>query len=366
MILKGFLKKEIIQMLRNPIMVFALLIMPIVQSFLFSYAITNEPKNITIGMDAKPNDYIMARIYDHAIASGWFLKAPITKKGPFDIIQAGKSDVVLVAPKGGLTRNIERGDNADLQVLIDASNVLKAQSVSGYIKAIVSNVLKDELSKRTIITENNVNFQTRILFNPEMDTKMFIVPSVMVMIVASSILSLICIAIAKEKETGTMETLISSPIGKRDLILGKTLPCLAIAIFNMITITLLGLFFFGVPFRGEITMFLISFAMFSFAMSALGVLLSTFCRDQQQALLAIMMTMFLMMMLSGSMFPIENMPPFLRGIANMNPLTHFIYLSRNIMLKGCNMAYLIQHNWPMMLFGLVLGIVGVKRFKQTL
>ncbi len=244
--------------------------------------------------------------------------------------------------------------------------VLKAQSVSGYINAIVSSVLKDEISNGTIITENNVNFRTRILFNPEMDTKTFIVPSVMVMIVASSILSLICISIAKEKETGTMETLISSPIGKRDLILGKILPCISIATFNMLTITLIGLVFFGVPFRGEILMFLISFATFSFAMSALGVFLSTFCKDQQQALLAIMMTMFLTMMLSGSMFSIANMPLFLRAIANMNPLTHFIYLSRNIMLKGCNMSYLIQHNLSMMLFGLISGSIGVKRFKQTL
>lgn len=366
MILRGFLRKEITQMLRNPVMVFALLFMPIVQAFLFSYAVTNEPKNITIEIEARPNDYLMNRIYEHALASGWFVKAKAAGKNPFEAIQSDKSDVVLVAPKGGLTRNIHRGNDSDLQVLINASNVLKAQSVSGYIKSIVSGVLREDLSKSTIIQNSNVNFQTRILFNPEMDTKMFIVPSVMVMIVASSILSLICIAVAKEKEMGTMETLISAPISKKDLILGKTLPCMAIGIFNMVTICLLGLFVFGVPFRGNVMMFLLSFCSFSFAMSALGILMSTFCRDQQQALLAIMMAMFLLMMLSGAMFPVETMPNILKFIANINPLTHFIYISRNIMLKGCNTAYFIQHNWPMLAFGCITAALGVKRFRQTL
>lgn len=366
MILIGFLKKEIIQMLRNPIMVFAILIMPIIQSFLLSYSITNEPKNITIGIDAEPNDYLINRIYEHAISSGWFLKAPATIKGSFDIIQSGKIDVILVAPKGGLTRNIYREDGANLQVLINATNVLKAQSISGYIKAITSKVLTEEFSKQKTLQNNNIKFQTRILFNPEMNTKLFIVPSVMVMIVAMSILSLVCISIAKEKETGTMETLISSPIGKRDLILGKTIPCIAIAMFNMITITILGLLLFKVPFRGGIVMFLASFFIFSFAMASLGILISTFCKNQQQALLAIMMVIFLSLMLSGAMFPVETMPNLLRGIANINPMTHFIYLSRNIMLKGCNLAYFIEHNWPMLAFGFIAATIGVRRFKQTL
>lgn len=366
MILRGFLKKEITQMLRNPVMVFALLFMPIVQAFLFSYAVTNEPKNISISLDADPDDYIMNRIYDHAIASGWFLKVKPNSKGPFEMVKSGKSDVVIVAPEGGLTRNMVRRDKADIQILIDASNVLKAQSISGYMKSIVSSVLKNEIAKRETIPDCSVNFKTRILFNPEMDTKMFIVPSIMVMIVASSVLSLVCIAIAKEKEMGTMETLISSPIGKGDLILGKTLPFIAVALFNCISIAIIGLLIFKVPFIGSVLEFMVAFFVFSFAMASLGVFISTFCDNQQQALLAIMMVLFLAMMLSGSMFPIENMPDILKFFANIDPLSHFTFIARNIMLKGGSKVYFIQHIWPMLAFGCVFSIAGVKRFKQTL
>lgn len=187
-------------MLRDVVMVFALLFMPLVQSFLFSYAINNEPRNITIGIDSTPNDYMLNRIYEHALASGWFVKPTPFTRDPFSAVQSGHCDVVLVALPRGLTRALYRGDSAELQVLIDASNVLKAQSVSGYIQSICANVIIEELSKHTVIPSKNVEFATRILFNPELDTKIFIVPSVMVMIVAISVLSLICISIAKKKK----------------------------------------------------------------------------------------------------------------------------------------------------------------------
>jgi ABC-2 type transport system permease protein len=371
MILRGFLKKEIIQMLRNPVMVFALLFMPIVQSFLFSYAITNEPKNIKIAIDTAPSDYMMTRIYDHAIASKWFLKIPPTRRGLFEVVKAGKADVVLVAPPGGLTKNVVNGNKSEIQVLIDSTNVLKAQAVSGYIRAIVAKVLKEEMGKRDLLAPanaipQNINFKTRILFNPEMNTKMFIVPSVMVIMAAMSILSLVCISIAKEKETGTMETLISYPIEKKHLMLGKILPAITIAFFNYLSIMLIGLLVFHIPFRGSLFEFLLSFFVFSFAMAPFGIFISTFCNNQQQALIAIMMAAFLMMMLSGSMFPVETMPFILRIFANIDPLTHFTCLARNIMLKGCNIDYLVTHLGPMIAFGLFFSVTGTKRFKQTL
>ena len=368
MILRGFLKKEIIQMLRNPIMVFALLFMPVVQSFLLSYSITNEPKNIRIAVDTCPDDYVMTKIYEKALSSGWFKKVDASKKDSFDMIKSGKVDVVLVSPSGGLTKSLGRMDkSAELQVLIDSSNVLKAQSVSGYIKAIVKNVLSEEIKRSNVSNKSEeVTFYTRVLFNPEMNTKMFIVPSIMVMIVAMSILSLVTISIAREKEMGTIETLISAPIKKSHIILGKTLPFIMVAFFNMISITILGLLVFSVPFRGGLDQFLLSFVVFSFAMCSLGIFMSGFCENQQQALLFIMMVLFISMMLSGSMFPVETMPFILRVFANINPLTHYTFLARNIMLKGGNYQYFFLHSAPMFLFGCVFLFFGLKRFKKTL
>ncbi|MDR2598348.1 MAG: ABC transporter permease [Holosporales bacterium] len=368
MILKGFLKKEIKQMLRNPIMVFALLFMPIVQAFLLSYAITNEPKNILITTDAKPDDYLVNRIYEHALSSRWFVGAASYDNNPFNVVQSGRANVAIVAPKGGFSKHIFGGGGASLQVLIDASNVIKAQSTSAYIRYLTYSVIKEELTKKVgnVTGATIIDFSPRILFNPEMDTKLFTVPAVMVFVVAMTILSLICTSISKEKEMGTMETLISSPIGKKHIILGKVFPAIIIAFFNFVSIIILGLLFFHVPFRGRIDMLFETFFIFCFAMSAISIFVSTFCSSQQQSMLAVMMTLFLMMMLSGGMAPVETMPIFLKSVAYANPLTHFIFLTRNIMLKGCNAAYFIKHTWPILASGMVFLSIGIKRFKQTL
>jgi ABC-2 type transport system permease protein len=366
-VLRGFIKKEIIQMLRNPVMVFSLLIMPIIQIFLFSYAITNEPKNIRIYIQNAQGDYLMNRIHEHSIASGWFLDSGSKKKDPFEAIRARQADVSLVAPPGGLSKNVKSGEATEIQVLIDASNVLRAQSVSGYIGAIISNVMREELSKgHSAPRKDRIDFKTRILFNPQMDTKTFTIPSVLVIIVAMSILNLVCMSIAKEKETGTMETLISAPIEKKHIILGKTVPFIGVSFFNMLSIVLVGILVFKVPFRGSFSVLLVAFAVFTFAMASLGIFMSSFCKNQQQALMFIMIVSFLLMMLSGAMFPVETMPAVFKIFANINPLTHFIYLARNIMLKGGHGEYYIKHILPMLAFGISLSIVGVIRFKQTI
>ena len=363
--IKGFLKKEIIQMLRDPVMVFALLIMPIVQVFLFSYTITNEPKNIAIAVVAPANDYLMPRIFEHALASKWFIRvAEKPNLDPFKLISSGAADVVLVAPREGLTAQLLKGQSAELQVLINATNVLKAQAISGYIRGIVAQTLKNELHLAPVI--GGITMVSRILFNPEMDTQMFLVPAIMSMVVAMSILSLICVAITKEKEAGTMEMLISAPTKKWQIILGKTLPFILVALFNLLSIMFLSFWFFKVPFRGSALMLAVSFTVFSAAMASLGVMVANYCHNQQQAMLSLMMVLFLQMMLSGSLFPVENMPVILRWLSYINPLSHFTFIVRNIMLKAGDWSYVLQRLLPMIGFGTITGVIGYRGFKQTL
>lgn len=363
--IKGFLKKEIIQALRDPVMVFALLVMPIVQIFLFSYTITNEPKNLALAMSAPANDYLMPRIYDHALASKWFIRVDhAASSDPFELISSGKADVVLVAPREGVSSRILKGQPADLQVLINATNVLKAQAVSGYIRSIVAQTLQNELHFEPVT--GGITMVNRILFNPEMETQMFLVPAIMSMVVAMSLLSLICVSITKEKEAGTMEMLISAPTKKWQLILGKTLPFIFVALFNLLSIMFLSFWFFKVPFRGSALMLALSFMVFSAAMASLGIAVSNYCCNQQQALLSLMMILFLQMMLSGAMFPIENMPLVLRWLSYINPLSHFTFIVRNIMLKAGDWSYVFQKLLPVLGFGGVVGIIGYRNFKQTL
>jgi ABC-2 type transport system permease protein len=366
MILYGFLRKEVLQLLRNRRLLYFIFCLPIIQMLLISLAINNEPQNLRLMLDCRPNDYLILRIRDRAIASGRFVCCPNANQKPFDAILSNRADMAIVAPPGGFTKSV--GNNhPELQVLIDATNILKAQAIEGYLKAIVSSVIAESgLMSMQFARQPAIAIKTRILFNPELNTRYFLIPFLISTIIAMTLLSLISISIVREKECGTIETLISAPIKKSHIILGKSLPYVTMCFLNILSLMALAIFVFKVPFRSSILLFLVSFTIFAFVMTACALLLSTFCDTQQQAMLGLMMFLFLSLMLSGGIFPIENMPDVLQWIAHVQPLSHMVFLARNIFLKGCDTYYLLQHNLAMLIFGVIVAIWAGKRLKTTL
>lgn len=363
-ILLGFIRKEIIQTLRNRIMLVAILIMPLIQAVIITLALNNEAKNINLGVECKANDYLMQNILDKTIASGWFNRITSVKESPFRAIQRGEVDAVLVASNGGFTRSVGNL-KPQLQLLVDATNVLKAQAIESYMRSIVGSVLKEsKLSSPTGVS--GVNFKIRILFNPEMNSTHYLYPFLIVIIMTVTVLSLVCISITREKETGTIETLIAAPIKSYQLILGKCIPYIGIGFINLFTMLGLGKIIFHLPFRGNFFLFVVLFFIFAFAICSFGVFLSTFCKTQQQAMLGMMIFLFLAMMLSGGLGAIENMPPLLRWFSHLLPLSHYTSLARNMILKGTDLQYFTLHAGSIFIFGIVSSILAFKRFKTTL
>ena len=358
----GFIKKELITLRRDPVMLAAVLFLPVIQILIISFALTMEARNLRLAIDAEPDDYLMDRIYDHAIGSGWFLKIKPVQKSAIEAVQAGEADVALIAPNGGLTKAVMRREG-EVQVLIDATNVLKAQSIERYLQSIIQSVLQTEIQTRLI---HPIQFTVRVLFNPELETQWFLIPALMCVLVFMSLLTLIAISITREKETGTIETLISAPISKYHIIFGKTIPFILIAFLNLNIIQAVGILLFHLPMTGSYGMFILSFFVFCFPGCATAVWLSTYTQTQQQAMLGLMIILFLAMMLSGGLFPLENMPTFLQAIAYMNPLTHYTYLVRNIILKGADWFYFGKHAGMLLLTGSIIAFFAVKRFKTTL
>lgn len=360
--LLGFFKKEIIGLLRDPVLMVAVMIMPAVQLIVLSGAITLEAKNLRLAVDSGTNDTVMEQVYNHAIGSGWFVRAPDTDKDPVAAVQSRRADVAIVAPDGGLTRAIARGDG-QIQVLIDSMNILKAQSIEAYLHGVVQKVAADmgyELSASPIA------FDLRILFNPEMNTKWFMVPSLIAVLVFISLLVVITISIAKEKETGTIETLISCPISKYDIIAGKVVPYILVVFLIMLSILVAGLIVCGIPFVGSGLMFVLGFLAFCVPGAGVAVLLADFTKNQQQALLGIVIVAFLALMLSGALVPTENMPSILQYISYLNPLSHYSYMVRSIILKGPDWAYFAQHSFVMIVVGILIWVIAIKKFKTTL
>lgn len=355
--LLGFIKKELIQSLRDPRLRMVLLAMPVIQLTLFGFAISTEIKNIKLGVQLDSKDTILRKIYDQSIASHWFIPATGPETDPFEQIKSGQADVVLIPPPGGFTKALGRGD-AKLQVLINATNVTKALSVDGYLQAIIQ--------KNIGTVQPPIVIEQRVLFNPDLNTASFMIPGIMCMVMLITTMVLANIAITREKEMGTFEMLISAPVSKTEIIYGKTIPYVILGISNFPFILAVAVFVFQVPMRGSLWALLIAAFAFVCTAVALGALISTFCENQQQATLAGFLFIFPMIMFSGLMFPVENMPASLQWLSFIDPLTHFMGLLRNIMLKGGGTEYIVTHVSILALMAIVTVIASLKRFHTTL
>jgi ABC-2 type transport system permease protein len=364
--LMAFIRKELIQALRDPRMKFILFVTPIVQMTLFGVAISNEVKNIRLAAFYDSKDTVLRDVYQHAIQGGWFVPAVAAgdvAQRPFDLIRANKADAVLVAQPGGFTRALGRKD-AQLQLLVDATNVTQAESVEAYIKQIVS----DTLASDGVATAPKppIRFDVRVLFNPSLDTAIFMVPGVMTMLMVLTTMVLTNIAIVREKELGTFEMLISAPVSKSEVIFGKTIPYVLIGMTNLPLILGVAMLVFHVPMRGSYIALVVATLAFVCTTVAMGTLISSFCANQQQASMGGFLFMFPAIMFSGLMFPIENMPVTVQWLAFIDPLAHYLSLLRNIMLKGGDLRTSAWHIGVLMILAALSGVASFKRFHTTL
>jgi ABC-2 type transport system permease protein len=361
--LPGFIKKELLQSLRDPRMRILLLVTPMLQLSLFGFAISTEIKNIQLAAFFESDDTVMRNIYERSIASGWFIPAQGSQTDPYMLVESGEADAVLVPPPGGLTKALGRGD-AKLQLLVNAVNVTKAQSVDGYLNLIVQRTIQEHLKAPLIASP--LIIEQRVLFNPDLDTAAFMVPGIMCMIMLITTLILANLAIVREKELGTFEMLISAPISKSEIIYGKTIPYVVLGMSNFPLVLAVAVFVFGVPMRGNLIVLLLAALAFVCTSVALGALLSTYCQNQQQATLAGFLFLFPMIMFSGLFFPVENMPGYLQWVASIDPLAHYMGLLRNIMLKGGGTQYVITHICALIATAIVTVILALRRFHTTL
>ena len=359
----GFIKKEMIQALRDRRMKFILFVTPMVQMTLFGVAISNEVKNMRIAAVFDSKDTVMSDIYNRSIAGGWFVAAKNDGRDPFALIKGGLADVVLLPPPGGFTRALGQGD-APLQILVDATNATQAQAVEAYLQTIVQQTVKDDLNVNP--PDPPIHFDVRVLFNPSLESSIFMVPGVMAMLMLMTTMILTNIAIVREKEMGTFEMLVAAPVSKSEVIFGKTVPYVVIGMSNLPLILSVAMLVFRVPMRGSFLVLVVASFVFVCTTVAIGTLISTFCKNQQQANMAGFLFIFPAMMFSGLMFPIANMPDGIRWVAYLDPLAHYLGLLRNIMLKGGDARYITNHVAALAVMALISVTVSFKRFHTSL
>ena len=362
----GFVRKEFFHIFRDTRTMLILFGLPVAQIIIFGYVVTNDLKDIRVAVVDLSRDEVTDAITDKIFSSGYFILDGYYT-GPVDVEaifrQGNVKEVILF--EEGFARKLQRGEGADVQLLADASDANTANLVVNYTSGIIRTYLSDIASGAqvtpTLVTES------RMEFNQSLKGVFMFVPGTMALILMLVSAMMTSISIAREKELGTMETLLASPLRPLQIILGKVTPYVALSFINAITILLLGYFVFGVPVKGSIVLLLAECILFIMLALSLGIFISTISTSQQMAMFISMFALMLpTLLLSGFIFPIENMPVILQWLSYIMPPRWFIVIIKNIMLKGTGMEFIWKETLVLAAMMVFFIFLSLKKFKIRL
>jgi len=362
----GFIKKEFYHIFRDKRSLFILFGMPIAQIMLFGFAITNEINNVNIAILDHSKEVTTQEIINKIGASKYFsIKASILNEAEIETaFQKGIIKAVLIFEKD-FSKNLGKKNSATVQVIADATDPNTANTISNYISAILQNY-QQEINK-TVKTPYQIVSKTRMVYNPELKSVFMFVPGVMTIILMLVSAMMTSISITREKELGTMEILLVSPLKPFQVIIGKVVPYIFLSIINAIIIVLLSIFVFEMPVQGSLFLLAIESILFIITSLALGILISTISASQQTAMMISLMALMLpTILLSGFIFPISSMPLPLQIISYIIPAKWFIIILKGIMLKGVGISFIWKET--LILVGMTLFFIAlsVKKYKIRL
>jgi len=362
----NFIKKEFYHIFRDYRTMIILFGMPIAQLLIFGLVISNEIVDAKIAILDQSKDYHTNKIRDKIVSSGYFIinEELVSEDEIEDVFKAGESKLVLVF-KSGFARDLEKSGNASIQLIADASDPNSAEILSNYIRGIINIYVKDLNISNTgasVITP-----LPRMFFNPAMKSVFMFVPGTMAMILMLISAMMTSITIAREKETGTMEVLLVSPLRPFQIILGKVAPYFILSFINAVVILSLGYFVFGLPINGSLILLVAECMLFILMALSLGILISTAASTQQVAMFISMFALMLpTLLLSGFIFPIENMPEILQYVSIVMPPRWFIVIIKNVMIKGTSFMLVWKETLILIGFTIFFITLSIRKFKNRL
>jgi ABC-2 type transport system permease protein len=357
----GFVRKELSQTLRDPRMRATLFVMPIMQLLIFGIALSSEIRNVRLAVASRPDDAFTRRLADRFYASGWFVPVDPGPGDPFDWVRSGKAEAVLVSPPEGGDKALGRG-HAPYQLLIDSLNAMRARGIEAYARSILAQALVDQGYTRG---KPDFAFSVRTLYNPEGNTSIYMIPGTLCLMLGLTTMILTNMSMAREREMGTLETLLAAPVAPWEVLLGKTLPFVILGMADL-PLVLIVAKLMGVPIRGPLWEIVLSTLVFVCTTVSGGFLVSSYMKNQQQAMLGGFLFMFPSIQLSGVIFPVDNMPRAIAWMAYLNPLRYFVDVIRHLMLKGGDFGAVLPDLAIMAGLGTIAMFWAVRRFRQTL
>ncbi len=364
--LLSFIKKEFAHVFRDRKTLLILFGLPIVQIIIFGFALTNEVKNSKIIIMDQAKDIASQEIISKISASRYFeIEQFIVSRNQIESsFKKGIIKIVLIFP-AGFNQELMHLQKAQVQIIADASDPNTASTLTNYLSAIIMDYQHD-LNNKTPLPYRIIT-QTRMLYNPQLKGAHNFVPGVMALVLMLVCVMMTSISIVREKELGTMEVLLVSPLQPIIVILAKVIPYLVLSIINVVSILLLSVFLLDLPITGSITLLLLESILFIITSLSLGLLISTITDTQQTAMLVSLMGMLLPTILfSGFMFPIENMPFLLQVISNAVPAKWYYSIVKSIMIKGLGFSAILKESAILLAMTLVFTAASLKNFKNRL
>jgi ABC-2 type transport system permease protein len=336
-----------------------LIVPPIFQLIIFGYAANLDVKHIRTAIRDLDQSVSSRELIGRFASSQYFdiISFPQNPKEVEDLINQGSVTVSIEIPTD-FSRKLKKEDTATVQIVLDGTESNMALIALGYVNQILSEystgILVKRLNRAGMIDfeQAGVELQHRTWFNPNFESRLFYVPGVIASIAFLIPIILTAQAIVREREIGTLEQMMVTPLKPWELMVGKTLPFALLGLFDVIMIALIGVLWFEVPLRGNPLVLLLGAVLFLLSSVAIGLFISTICSTQQQAQISTFFFVMPAFTLSGFAFPIDNMPEWIQYLSYVNPLRYFLVIIRGVFLKGNGLDIL----WPQML---ALGILGV-------
>lgn len=359
---RQLVRKEFLQVLRDSRMWRVIFVAPIIQLIAFGYAVTTDVQHTQLFVVDHDHTQESRALVDAFTAGGYFRVVGRSDRAA-DLATAldhGRAVVGIEIP-AGYARDLRKPDGVGVQVLVDGTNSNVATVALGYAEQIVRSHALATLGTPFVPP---VDLRERTWFNPSLESRNYNVPAVIGMIMILITLLLTALAVVRERELGTLEQLMVSPLTPGELIIGKTIPFAVIALFDMVLVTVVALLWFHIPFRGNALLLLLAAVLFLLSGLGLGLLISVVSKTQQQAFLANFLVLFPTLLLSGMMFPVTSMPKIFQWLTLANPLRHYIEIVRAIFLKGAGFELWRQY-LGLLLIGTTLIWVAARRFHKT-
>lgn len=368
----AFIKKEFQQLKRDPKLFLIVLLAPVLQTILLGYAATLDVNNIDLIVFNQDKSTQSNKFIEKFVQSGYFTlkKYSNNYKEIEEYILSGRALVGLIIPKD-FEKDIANGRTTKIQLIIDGSDGTKGSIAFGYVQSITASfsreiLLNTAVKKGINTSSNNVFPAVRVWYNPELKTRVFMVPAITALLLMIMTMLLTSMAIVKEKEIGTLEQLIVTPIKPWQMVLGKILPFVILSFVIIILINSVMVFWFGIPIRGSIIFFFFASSVFILSTLGLGLFISTISKTQQQAMMVTVFGIMLpMIYLSGFVFPIENMPKIIQYVTYLIPLRYFITIIRGVILKGNGFYELWKEFTVLFVMGILILFLSAKRFHSV-